>query len=390
MRKNNYRIRPHSRHFIEFEQLERRCVLSGLSLLSTSPAQNLSSIIPHATATNLVAPTTTAARNVVPATDELLSQPSAHVSVPLAQTVNTLVQPSASALTAAVQPLAQAIVPPTDTSSTAATAANSSVVPLLGSVNRVLAPEYLPAIAPVAQAAALTQPVAAAALASSEPTIQQPLQAPPNSNVISPVEQLTPGVIEQSAAIVVDAPTPSDIPNSALSESGESIVNTSQPIALAPIVDQTDAPFAQQNASSLISIQSVNTSPAQVDLRKTESGEDNSDSDESVQPLFGPEAKVKYKVVPDIDDISPARKSAGLLTNFMPFDPAPLSLAMRQFLDKANDAGSELTDSLEGADLAPWLVTAAMAAAAYEVARRQIPLSQFGTTPPPGGSPGIG
>ena len=63
-------------------------------------------------------------------------------------------------------------------------------------------------------------------------------------------------------------------------------------------------------------------------------------------------------------------KVSGLLTDFLPLDPAALERSVQEFVDPIE--GAELTVTPEAVDLYPWLTAAAVAATAYEIARRRM------------------
>jgi hypothetical protein len=74
-----------------------------------------------------------------------------------------------------------------------------------------------------------------------------------------------------------------------------------------------------------------------------------------------------------------------LLADFVPFDPAILELAMRQFLDQIENLGGELPGFLAGLGLSPWLLAAVVATTASEIARRRLRQTQAGRCPATGG-----
>ncbi len=78
--------------------------------------------------------------------------------------------------------------------------------------------------------------------------------------------------------------------------------------------------------------------------------------------------------VPEEEESLGAATPLGLgpLAGFLPFNRDFFGRAMDRFAQQADELGEELTDSLEGGGLAPWLMATATAAVVYEVARRQM------------------
>jgi hypothetical protein len=84
----------------------------------------------------------------------------------------------------------------------------------------------------------------------------------------------------------------------------------------------------------------------------------------------------EYEEIPfDLNQVLP--KASGPLANFLPFDPEVLDLAVQQVVQQIDELGEDLTSLLHGMGLSPWLMAAATAAAAYEIARRQLQWSQL-------------
>jgi hypothetical protein len=67
-----------------------------------------------------------------------------------------------------------------------------------------------------------------------------------------------------------------------------------------------------------------------------------------------------------------------VLSVLPPVDLSALERGMQQFLEQLGGMGQELADSRDGSGLYLWVVAAATAAAAYEIARRQLPKSGDG------------
>jgi hypothetical protein len=95
--------------------------------------------------------------------------------------------------------------------------------------------------------------------------------------------------------------------------------------------------------------------------------------------------------VVDDSEITPPNFSptaSGLLANIVPFDPKIFELAMQPVFERVSDLGEEFA-SLAGPNLFPlerpslvsWLMAAAVAACAYEMARRQMQYPQPGQEP---------
>jgi hypothetical protein len=80
-------------------------------------------------------------------------------------------------------------------------------------------------------------------------------------------------------------------------------------------------------------------------------------------------------VAEDVQPLPP--KASGLLAEFLPFELPSMGQALRDLVDPVGDWGEELTDLVSGRDLAPWVLTAGLAAAAYEIARRQMQSPQL-------------
>jgi hypothetical protein len=114
-----------------------------------------------------------------------------------------------------------------------------------------------------------------------------------------------------------------------------------------------------------------------VNLLDGSDGDSDADADAApaVVPMltFGDPATMDF----GMDGLSPF--ASGLLANVAPFDPAVFGLAMRQIVGSVGDLGEEVAGALDGQGLfppdrprlLPWLVAAAVAACAYEVARRR-------------------
>jgi hypothetical protein len=78
-----------------------------------------------------------------------------------------------------------------------------------------------------------------------------------------------------------------------------------------------------------------------------------------------------------VDAEYPSPEPSGLLADFLPFDPATMNLALRQFLDQINNLNGELGSFVEGLGLSPWfVVAAAVATTASEITRRRLRRTQ--------------
>jgi hypothetical protein len=62
--------------------------------------------------------------------------------------------------------------------------------------------------------------------------------------------------------------------------------------------------------------------------------------------------------------------AADLLFAVLPVDPAALETALQQFLGRIEGLGQQVSQSLGGLGLAPWLVAVATAFTTYELSRR--------------------
>jgi hypothetical protein len=72
------------------------------------------------------------------------------------------------------------------------------------------------------------------------------------------------------------------------------------------------------------------------------------------------------------DSPMPSRPSEALLADLLPSDLASLELDLQAFLEQIERLGGELMSLLGRMNLSAWLVTAAVAAVAGEIARRQL------------------
>jgi hypothetical protein len=72
-----------------------------------------------------------------------------------------------------------------------------------------------------------------------------------------------------------------------------------------------------------------------------------------------------------VADEGPADSTPEAATGFAPFSPGALDAAVRQVLRQIDDLGSDLSEALRDSGLSSWLVAAAVAAVALELARRR-------------------